>query len=176
MFECFGKKRIRQNYFGLKIVNYLTNLRFIDIIEVIDENIEKLGNTPEEGYRPFLDGIVRTYKDGDLYVLYYDSVRIVINNGKDKLLKVSILGQGGSWKIWELDAKGKNMHTIDSPDSESYTVYTYCDIMMPTGKMMCDERYTKGTWNEYVYKAVIIIVDFVNSFKEKNKFNNYYKY
>ena len=175
MFEKINFKRMRQAYFGAKVSNYLTKLVFSDIVSVIDNDPENLVHVPEEGYRPFADGNVRTYKDGDLYAIYYDRVRVVINNGKEKLAKVSILSPNDSWKVWELDAKGKNICSIDSPETESYTVYTFCDVLMPTGRMMTDERYTYGTWNEYVYDSVTKMIDYVMEFKEKNKFNNYYK-
>lgn len=176
MFDFLKKKLIRQNFYGLKVINYLTNLHFSEIVNIIDCDPEKLAHIPSEDYLPHTDGLIRTYKDGDLYAFYLDRVRIVINNGKEKLVKVSILAPKENWKMWELDAKGKNTAGIDSADSVAYTVYTYCDILMPTGKMMCDERYTKGTWNEYVYNTVHKIIDDIYSYKEKNKFNNFYKY
>jgi hypothetical protein len=174
MFKNLRKKKLRQIFFAWKTANYLTSIHFLELPKVIDSDSENLAHTPEEGYQPFTDGNVRTYKDGDLYAIYYDRVRIVISNNKEKLVKVSILGQGEEWKIWELDAKGKNIHTIDSPGTMAYTVYTYCDVLMPTGRMISDERYTTGTWNEYVYNAVETMVEYVYSFKERNKFNNYY--
>lgn len=175
MFEKFNRKKIRQNFYGFKVGKYLTSQQFFEMTDVISANPETLTHTPEEGYQPFLDGFVRTYKDGDLYAIYYDRVRIVVNNGKEKLVKISILGKNEQWKVWELDAKGKNIHSIDSPDTVAYTVYTFCDVLMPTGRMMCDERYTDGTWNEYVYNSVTTMVDYIMGFKERNKFNNYYK-
>lgn len=176
MFKNLTKKKLKEKLYGLKVERYLASVHFSDIVDVIDSDQENLVHLPEEGYQPFTDGVVRTYKDGDIYALYYDRVRITINNCKEKIVKVSILGQGDVWKVWELDAKGKNMKSIDSPDSNAYTVYTFCNILMPTGRMMCDERYTTGTWNEYVYESVLTIIDFINSFKEKNKFNNYYNF
>ena len=174
MFENLSKKKLKERYFGLRVESYLTSLHFSEIVDVINSDPDNLSNTPDEGYQPFIDGNVRTYKDGDLYAIYYERVRLLINNGKEKLVKVSILGQGDTWKVWELDSKGKNIKTIDSPDSDAYTVYTYCDVLMPTGRMMCDERYTTGTWNEYVYHSVTKMIDYINSFSERNKFNNYY--
>lgn len=174
MFENFSKKKLKERYFGLKVESYLTSLQFSEIVNVINSDPENLVHLPEEGYQPFTDGVVRTYKEGDLYAIYYERVRLLINNGKEKLVKVSILGQGDTWKVWELDAKGKNIKSIDSPDSNAYTVYTFCDVLMPTGRMMCDERYTTGTWNEYVYNSVTKMIDYINSFSERNKFNNYY--
>ena len=174
MFENFNKKRIRQNFYGLKVAHYLANQQFSEIVEIIDADSEKLAHSPEEGYQPFNDGCVRTYREGNVYAIYYERVRIVINNGKEKLAKVSILGENENWKVWELDAKGKNIASIDSPDTNAYTVYTSCDVLMPTGRMMYDERYTQGSWNEYVFNAVTHIVEYIYSFKERNKFNDYY--
>jgi hypothetical protein len=176
MFENLSRKKIRQNFFSLKVTHYLMNLHFSEIADVIDNALESLVYIPGESTQPNIDGIVRVYKENELYVIYCDRVRIIVNNGREKLVKVSILGQNDMWKVWELDSKGKNITSIDSPETNAYTVYTYCDIMMPTGKMMCDERYTKGTWNEYVYETVKKIVDYIMSFKERNKFNNYYNF
>lgn len=176
MFRKFTFKKLRQRFYGFKVSNYLSSLQFAELVDVINSDPENLIHTPNENYLPLLDGDVRTYKDGDLYAIYYRRVRIVINNGKEKLVKVSILGQDEEWKVWELDAKGKNIHTIDSPDTVTYTVYTYCDVLMPTGRMMCDERYTDGTWNEHVYESVETMVDVIMQHKEKNKFNNYYSF
>ena len=174
MFKNLNTKKLRQNYFGLKTGYLLANIQFQDIVSVISSDIEHLGCVPEEGYQPFCDGNIHTYKDGDIYAIYYNKVRIVINDGKEKLIKVSILGQNDTWKVWELDSKGKNIRTIDSPETDAYTVYTYCDVLIPTGRMMVDERYTRGTWNEYVYNSVTEIIEYINTFKERNKFNNYY--
>lgn len=174
MFKILTKAKLRQKYFGFKTASYLSNICFTNLINIIDNNA-CLAHTPEEGYQPLLDGAVRTYKDGDIYAIYYDKVRLIIRDGKDKLVQVSLLGKNSLWKVWELDSKGKNIATIDSEATEAYTVYTFCDITMPTGRMMSDERYTKGMWNEYVYNCVVKIVEYVYSYKSKNKFNNYYK-
>lgn len=172
MFENLSFKRIRQNFFGVRTTHLLTNLVFSELVETMQANSE-LSRLPEDNYLPS-NNAIRFYKDGNVYVVYYDRIRLLIVDDKEKLVTVSLLDPQDQWKVFDVDNKGKTIFTIDSPETEVYTVYTCCNVLMPTGRMMFDERYTKGSWNEYVFNSINYIVEQILRYKKRNKFNNYY--
>lgn len=175
IFRKFNCKKVRQDYYGTSVENYLSKLPFQDIINTINNDAENLAKLPSEDNIPVNDGVVRVFKDENVYVAYCDSLRLILTtNGREKLTQVSILGDKENWKLFNSDSKGKVIYMINSPETKVYTVYTSCNVLVPTGRLLYDERYTNGTWNEYVYNNVKKIIDYIMSFNERNKFNKLY--
>lgn len=118
------------------------------------------------------DGVMRFYSYGNKYVFYHGRIRLLIDDGVEKLVKVSILHDESKWEI--CPKENSDEWVIDSPEARCYTVYTYCYIKLPTGRMMSDERYTRGTWDGFVYKRMRAIFDRIYSYKEKNRYEQMY--
>ena len=163
----------KRKIFSVKASNLLVNMNFNDLIEVLKTEELIFQNMPIEGTLSTAD-ILYAYKDDNgvfaTYTIYCGKLRFLIIDGDERIVKVSLLGEN---EQWEIKTSGKKM-IIDSPDTKSYTVYTYCNILMPTGRMMTDERYTKGNWDELVYNTMTRISEHIYSFKEKNKYNKLY--
>jgi hypothetical protein len=174
-------KKSKQEYYRNLLEYYLNNVDFENIIKTINNDSENLGKLPTFDDYPQSDSKVRVYKNGNQnngfqYSIYCDSIRIVLTtNGYEKLIQISILGQDEKWKVITENANGKTNIDITSTETKVYNVYTYCDIIMPTGRLMSDERYTSGTWNEYVYNTVKSMIEYVESFSESNKYNKLYE-
>lgn len=168
-------KNLRQGYYGNLAERFLSELDFYKIVETIKNDTENLVTLPSENEAIQHDGIVRVYKDENVYTVYCDAIRIVINdNGNENLMQVSLLGNGETWSVINVDSKGKTITDITSPNTKVYTVYTMCNVLLPTGRIIHDIRYTSGTWNEYVYQTTTKMINHILSFNERNKFNKLY--
>jgi hypothetical protein len=171
----FTLKKFKQEYYCNLVERFLSNVDFYKVTETINHDSENLGILPTEDNTPKRDGIVRVYKDGNTYAIYCDSVRIIfVRNGKENLMQVSLLGNEENWTVLTNDSKGKTVIDITSAETKVYTVYTACDTIIPTGRLVNDERYTSGTWNEYVYNSVTTMIGYVLDFNETNKYNKLY--
>lgn len=166
----------KRKFYSLKAANLLVNIKFSELVDVMKNENSLFEDQPSDitNLTYMSDGEmfdrVYFYREENTYVIYYKHIRFYLLDGDEKIIKISILGENQSW---EIKSSGKKL-IIDSPDTKAYTVYTFCDIMMPTGRMMSDERYTKGNWDELVFKQMNYIIDFILSFKERNKFNKLY--
>lgn len=169
-------KNLRQEYHANLAHRFLSSIDFWKVVHTISNNPETLGQLPSMENVPIQDDVVRVYKDNDVYALYYDNIRIVLSviNSSEKLMQVSLLGDNEEWKVINVDAKGKMTFDITSGDTKVYTVFTACNTLIPTGRIISDERYTSGTWNEYVYHSTKDMIEYVLSFNETNKFNKLY--
>lgn len=171
----FTLKNFKQEYYCHLAERFLGNVDFYKVTDTINHDSENLGVLPTESNIPKQDGVVRVYKDSSTFAIYYNSVRIVfVRNGKENLMQVSLLGDEENWSVLTIDAKGKTVIDITSADTKVYTVYTACDTIIPTGRLVNDERYTSGTWNEYVYNSVMVMIAYVLEFNETNKYNKLY--
>lgn len=162
----------RKKFFALKAANLLVNMKFTELIDVMKNEDSLFADMPVD-----VTNLTETtdriyfYKDENTYVVYYHKIRLILIDGDEKLVKVALLGENQGWDI---KTSGKKI-IIDSPDTKTYTVYTFCDVLMPTGRMMTDERYSKGSWDELVFKSMSYITEHILSFKERNKFNKLYE-
>lgn len=171
----FRLKNFKQEYYCNLAEHFLTNIDFCKVTDTINHDSEHLGILPTDNNIPKQDGVVHVYKDGNTFAIYYDSVRIVfVRNGKESLMQVSLLGNEENWSVLTIDVKGKPVIDITSAGTKVYTVYTACDTVIPTGRIIHDERYTSGTWNEYVYNSVKTMIAYVLEFNETNKYNKLY--
>jgi hypothetical protein len=163
----------KRRFFAIKASNFLGNMRFNELIEIMKAEPNIFQNMPLECALT-QDNNIYAYKEDNgtfsTYVLYQGKLRFILIDGEEKIVKVSLLGEA---ECWEIKTSGKKI-VIDSPDTKSYTIYTFCDVLMPTGRMMFDERYTKGNWDELVYNTMTHISEHIYSFKEKNKYNKLY--
>lgn len=169
-------KNFKQEYYCNLAERFLRSIDFYKVIETISHNPETLAQLPSEDNTPKQDGVIRVYKDNSTYAIYYDAIRITLSiNGMEKLMQVALLGSNEDWQLLNTDAKGKAYIDITSSNTKVYIVYTACDVLMPTGKIISDDRYTSGTWNEYVYRSSMAMIEHVLMFNETNKFNKLYE-
>lgn len=163
----------KRKIFSFKACNLLVNMMFNELIEIMKTEEGIFQCMPVECTLSDKD-IIYAYKDDNglfsTYAIYCGKLRFLLIDGDEKIAKVSLLGEN---EHWEIKTSGKKM-VIDSPDTKSYTVYTFCDVLVPTGRMITDERYTKGNWDELVYNTMVRISNHIYSFKEKNKYNKLY--
>lgn len=170
-------KILKQEYHAHLAHRFLSGIDFWKIVNTISHNLETLGQLPSVDNVPIQDGTIRVYKDNNTYAIYYDNIRIILSviNRNEKLMQVSLLGDNEEWKVTNIDSKGKVSFDITSADTQVYTVFTACDTLIPTGRVISDERYTSGTWNEYVYHSTFAMIEYVLSFNKTNKFNKLYE-
>ena len=171
----FSFKTLKQEYYANLAERLLSDVDFENIIATIKNDVENLAVLPSEGDLIEQDGNVKVYKDENTYAIYCDAVRIVLtDNDCENLMQVSLLGEDEKWVVSSVDTKGKPVIDITSSNTKVYTVYTTCNILIPTGRIIHDIRYTSGTWNEYVFKTASKMIDYVMSFNERNKYNKLY--
>lgn len=170
----------RRKIYGFKASNLLMNTGYKELIDIMKSETSLFDDQPND-YSDLTNcrtgddtnkfNRVYVYRDENTYVVYYKDVRFhLIDEETEQIYRVSILGENQGWDI---KPSGKKT-IIDSPETKAYTVYTFCNVMMPTGRMMVDERYTKGSWDELVYNQMSHIIEYIYSFKERNKFNKLY--
>ena len=167
-------KKIRSSLMGYKVANLLTNTNFSELAKILTKEGEKhqcmLRAVEVKG-----EGFVLYYRYGTKHVFYLGCVRFLIDDGPDKLVKVSILDESKSSWYLSQDVKKNGEWIIDSPTAKCFDVYTYCQVKLPTGRVVNDERYTKGTWDEYVFLQVSKIIERIYSYKERNQYNLIYE-
>ena len=170
-------KKLRQSYYNFRAANLLAGISFEEISNIIDSDPNALNGADflvlgtENQYKigATADKLLCLKKD-DCYDIYYNSIHISICKACEKLAQVEILGDVPMWDVM-YDSEGK---LISNGDTKTYIVYTFCHVLMPTGRMLSDERYTQGSWGEYVYKMMLKCLHEIYSKKESNKFNNFY--
>lgn len=174
--KIFGFNRFNQWHYANKVEQYLSKISLDEVVDAINGNPDVFEITPSENFTISNDCNVRVYKKDDVYAIYINAIRIIITlRGEEKIFQISILGENEEWKLFEPESKKQSNIDITSSNTKTFTVYTFCDVKIPTGKMILDVKYNKGTWNEYVYYNVNKAIDYICSHSENNKFNNLYK-
>ena len=177
MVKILGLKSINQWRYANKVDEYLSKISIEEIVQTIDNNPDVFEISPDRENKPSHDNNIKVFKQDDTYAIYINSIRIVITcKDDDKIMTISIMGEDEEWNLFDGNSKkSEGKIDITSSDTKTYTVYTYCDVKIPTGKMILDTKYNNGTWNQYVYKYVSRAIDYIMLHTESNKFNNLYK-
>lgn len=167
-------KKFNQNHYQSRIEQFLYNLNIDYITNIIDDNITKISNAQNNSETENSIKILRRENKGNNieYAIYFDSVRVsILKKENGVILKVCLLGEDSEWDI----KNNENTDDILSKTTESYNIYTYCNILMPTSRFMDDSVYISGSWNKYVYDTLETIWNYINSYHEKNKYDKLYE-
>ena len=147
-------------YWGWLANNAVKNLYIWELINIL-KKYDRIQEVPTDSS---IEALVPNKPDGEneftaygnentgTYDIYYKNLHFhIVETPTNSIFQIFLKSEDS---LWIIKRNEDGVFDVSKPNTKTVEVYYWFDIETMHENRCSDEEYTKGTWNEYVYKVV----------------------
>ena len=147
-------------YWGWLANNAVKNMYIWELLDVL-KKYDKIQEIPTDDS---ITALVPNKPDGDddfvvycntyrtIYDIYYKNIHMqIVDTPTHEIFQIFLKTEDD---IWIINRNSEGIFDVSNPNTKTVEVYYWFDIETMHENRCSDEKYMKGTWNEYIFKTL----------------------